>query len=456
MFAASTLLAVLICGAFAVLLVAVEGQRDAARLARHSQLVLSASNQLERLTVDLETGERGYLLSGDQRFLAPWRNARTAFPGTARNLVLLSEGSAQYQQAVRIEQAGKSYIQDYSVPIVDSALRGDPAAKHPSVVDDGKRRVDAIRADFERLDSAEQQLADTRDRKSHAAAQRAIISAVVGVAGSVVLIALFAGYLARSIVGPIRRAAVMSGRLASGDLAARMPETGIGEIGALERAFNIMGGSLQRSRAQLAASRRRVVEATDRTRRSIERDLHDGTQQRLVSLSLDLRAIEARVPAELPDLAAEVAGVATGLSDALEELRELSRGIHPAILTEGGLVPALKALARRSAVPVELDATRGVRLPQRIEVAAYYVVAEALANATKYAQASLIRVAVNVVDGRLLLSVADDGIGGADPANGTGLTGLVDRLEALDGTMTVASPAGDGTVLRAELPVEVG
>ncbi|HEX3813559.1 MAG TPA: CHASE3 domain-containing protein [Mycobacteriales bacterium] len=453
MFVASTLLAVLICGAFAVLLVAVEGQRDAARLAHQSQLVLSTANQLERLTVDLETGERGYLLTGDQQFLAPWKNARAAFPGAARALVLLSQNSAQHKQALRIEQAGKSYIQDYSVPIVDSARRGDPAARSPSAVAEGKRRVDAIRADFERLDSAEQELADARENSWHAAAQRAVISAVVGVAGSVILVALFTGYLSRSIVGPIRRAAVMSGRLAGGDLTARMPETGIGEIGALERAFNIMGGSLQRSRAQLAASRRRIAEATDRTRRTIERDLHDGTQQRLVSLSLDLRAIEEKASA---DLRGEVAAVATGLDDALEELRELARGIHPAILTEGGLVPALRALARRSAVPVELAAVRGPRLAQRIEVAAYYVVAEALTNAAKHAQASAIQVTVSADDRLLRLSVADDGIGGADQARGTGLIGLIDRVEALDGTITVTSPAGAGTVLRVELPAETG
>ena len=209
------------------------------------------------------------------------------------------------------------------------------------------------------------------------------------------------------------------------------------------------------ARADLAASRARIVQAADETRRRIERDLHDGVQQRLVSLGLDLRAAQAAVPAELSELGAQLGRVAEGLGEALEELRELSHGIHPAILSEGGLGPALKVLARRSAIPVELDVHLEARLPAPVEVAVYYVVAEALTNAAKHAHAAVARVDVRAADGRLHLSVGDDGVGGADPARGSGLVGLSDRVQALGGTLTVHSPAGQGTRLLVDLPVEV-
>jgi signal transduction histidine kinase len=209
------------------------------------------------------------------------------------------------------------------------------------------------------------------------------------------------------------------------------------------------------ARADLAASRARIVQSADQTRRRIERDLHDGVQQRLVSLGLDLRAAQAAVPTQLPELGAQLARVAEGLGEALEELRELSHGIHPAILSEGGLGPALRVLARRSAVPVELDVHLEARLPALVEVAAYYVVAEALTNAAKHAHAAVARVDVRAADDRLRLSVGDDGVGGADPARGSGLVGLGDRVQALGGTITVHSPAGQGTRLLVDLPVEV-
>jgi signal transduction histidine kinase len=208
------------------------------------------------------------------------------------------------------------------------------------------------------------------------------------------------------------------------------------------------------ARAELAASRARIVRSADQTRRRIERDLHDGIQQRLISLGLDLRAVQAGVPAELPQLQAQLAEIADGLGGTLEELQELSRGIHPAILSQGGLGPALKALARRSAVPVELDVDLQARLPAPVEVAAYYAVAEALANAAKHAHAAVVHVAVRARAGRLRLSVADDGVGGADPARGSGLVGLSDRVQALGGTLTVHSPAGAGTRLLVDLPVQ--
>jgi signal transduction histidine kinase len=209
------------------------------------------------------------------------------------------------------------------------------------------------------------------------------------------------------------------------------------------------------SKSELAASRRRIVAASDDARRRIERDLHDGTQQRLVSLGLALRAAQSDLPSDLSDLRAELARIATGLAGAVEELQALSRGIHPAILAQGGLAPALRTLARRSAIPVALDLRIGTRLPASIEVAAYYVMSEALANAAKHAQASRIDISVTPRDGRLMLSIRDDGIGGADRSRGSGLVGLTDRVEALGGSISVESPPGAGTRIASELPLEL-
>jgi signal transduction histidine kinase len=208
------------------------------------------------------------------------------------------------------------------------------------------------------------------------------------------------------------------------------------------------------SRAELAASRARVVAAADETRRRIERDLHDGTQQRLVSLAIELRAAEAKTPADLADHRAILSHAADGLTDAVGDLQELSRGIHPAILSKGGLGPAVKTLARRSAVAVELDLQVDGRLPQKVEVAAYYIVAEALTNVDKYARASLVHVTVQASDEVIELAVRDDGIGGADPTRGSGLIGLMDRVEALGGTLTVAGSLGEGTSLLARIPID--
>jgi signal transduction histidine kinase len=209
------------------------------------------------------------------------------------------------------------------------------------------------------------------------------------------------------------------------------------------------------SRADLAASRARIVTAADETRRRLERDLHDGAQQRLVSLALDLRAAQAAVPPEQTELEAELSRAADGLTSVLNELRELAHGIHPAILTEGGLEHALKSLARRCPIPVELEVrTSDTRLPERVEVAAYYVVSETLTNAAKHTESSVVRVDVETVAQVLRLCVRDDGAGGADPARGTGLIGLKDRVEAQGGRITVHSPLGEGTTLHVELPLD--
>jgi signal transduction histidine kinase len=336
------------------------------------------------------------------------------------------------------------------VPVVDAARRGDPSARSVATALEGKRRVDALRTEFDQLRVTERGLAEARRDRAEAATDRALVATVVGLVGSVLLIVVVMGYLVRTIVVPVRRASAMAGRLAGGDLAVRMPETGIGEIGALERSFNTMARSLEAGRAELTASRARVVAASDEARRRIERDLHDGTQQRLVSLGLELRA--ALVPAGSEELRAQLSGTAQGLGEAVEDLQEISRGIHPAILSRGGLGPALKALARRSAVPVELDLRLDRRLPERIEVAAYYVASEALTNAAKHADPSVIRVEVEATDGAVRLVVRDDGVGGADPDRGSGLVGLRDRVEAIGGHLAVTSPPGGGTSLLATIP----
>ena len=207
------------------------------------------------------------------------------------------------------------------------------------------------------------------------------------------------------------------------------------------------------AQAELTASRARIVATADETRRRIERDLHDGAQQRLVSLALQLRAAQADVPAGLGRLHGELDRVAAGLTSALEELREYARGIHPANLAVGGLGAALKGLARRSPVPVTLDVRTPERLPERLEVTAYYVISEALANAAKYAEASAVHIEIAQAGELITLTVRDDGIGGADPARGSGLVGLGDRVAAVGGKLQVRSHPGAGTTLVAELPV---
>jgi signal transduction histidine kinase len=204
---------------------------------------------------------------------------------------------------------------------------------------------------------------------------------------------------------------------------------------------------------ELRNSRARIVEAGTAERRRLERNLHDGAQQRLVALSLTMRLAQGRLRKD-PDGAEQLlAGAQDELGRALEELRELARGIHPAVLSDRGLKAALEALAGRSPVPVALDGTPPDRLPAPVEAAAYFVVAEALTNVVKYANASQARVSVSRRNGHAIVEVADDGIGGADPGRGSGLRGLADRISALDGTLELSSPEGAGTLLRAEIPV---
>jgi signal transduction histidine kinase len=207
------------------------------------------------------------------------------------------------------------------------------------------------------------------------------------------------------------------------------------------------------SGAELAASRRRIVATADEARRRIERDLHDGAQQRLVSTVVALRLARKELGdanGPVADLVDEALGNA---QRGIDEVRELARGIHPRVLSSGGLGPALKTLAQRTAVPVKVDLQTDARLPENVEVAAYYVASEALTNVAKHAQASEVCITANVDDRCIVLSIRDDGVGGADPSRGSGLIGLHDRVVALGGSLAVQSEPGAGTVLTAQIPV---
>jgi signal transduction histidine kinase len=259
------------------------------------------------------------------------------------------------------------------------------------------------------------------------------------------------------IVSSVASPVVVEGRLWGAMNVASMDEPlPFGLEGRLEKFTGLVATAIANaeSRSELAASRRRIVAASDQARRRIERDLHDGTQQRLVSLGLAARIAEADAAAGRGDLRGELSRIGAGLADAVAELQELSRGIHPAALSEGGLGPALRTLARRSAVPVDLDVSTSARCPEPVEIAAYYVASEALANAMKHAQASRIEISLAASDGSLLLSIRDDGVGGADPARGSGLAGLTDRVEALGGSIRVHSAAETGTHITVDLPLQ--
>jgi signal transduction histidine kinase len=615
----TVVLALIVGAAFTLLLRAISTERASAVLSLQSHDVLASANRLQRLVIDLETGSRGYLLTGEEAFLQPWTAAREAVGNETANLQRLTVVAEQHQLADEIAQSITGYVNDYSVPLVEAARRGDSSTRSVATTAEGKRRVDGIRADFDALETNETRLAAGRDARATTNANQAVTAAAVGLGISVLLTLALAGYLARAVVRPVRRAARMADRLACGDLSARLSETGVGEIGTLEHSFNEMGDSLEQgrdelarllreqaalrrvatlvahgepppvvfnavveeagevlgvdgarmlrvetdnsatmvagwgpsnlqipigvrvsieganvisevirtgratslgefsgppgsvgaiarerhiqfavgapilvqgriwgvmvvlsihnrptsataeerltqftdlvataidnsqAREELAASRARLVAASDQARRRIERDLHDGIQQRLVSLALDLRRVEAEAP---QDVRAELSGIASGLAEALDDLREIARGIHPAILSEGGLGPALKALARRSAVRVDLDLGIKARLPAATEVAAYYVVAELLTNAAKHARASVVRIEAAHADSRLDIVLEDDGVGGADPARGSGLVGLIDRIEAVGGRITITSPPGEGTRVRVQLPAD--
>ncbi len=256
---ASGLLALLIGLAFAALLWSIVDLGDSVGDAEHSQAVLTQASRVEGLVLDLETGQRGYVITRQNQFLEPWETARTTLPGQAGDLVRMSSTPAQKALAQRIALASDSLINDYSVPLVDKARRGDPYASSVAATQEGKRRVDALRKQFDRYQAEEGRLVRSRGRAADTDTQQAIAAASVGLAASVLLIIAFTGYMTRAIVWPVRRAAAVAGRLAGGDLAARMPETGAGEIGQLEAAFNTMGRSLETSRERTRETHDRLT-----------------------------------------------------------------------------------------------------------------------------------------------------------------------------------------------------
>jgi signal transduction histidine kinase len=625
----SILLSVIVGAVFLLLLLAIRGQQDSADQAQRSQQALTTSDQLYLLILDIETGQRGFIITGQERFLQPWNQGLAAFPGEAATFERLAAGSGgdQAARARQITRAAASYITDYSVPLVQTA-RGDlAAARTAQVTAEGKRRVDELRSQLARYQAAEHQLAAEREIVADADATRATVAASAGLGASIVLVLLSGGYLIQKVVRPIREASAMAGRVAGGDLTARMPGTGPGEVGELQRAFNTMAGSLQgshdelrwvadeqaalrrvatlvasgvpppevfaavaaetgrvlgataiavaryepdgavavvgtwtesrdvgrapalgsrwppegdsipvevqrtrqatrrgdgqqaagemaawarqhglrpavgspvfvegrlwgviiafagaeglrteasqarmlaftelaamavansESREQLAASRARIVAAADESRRRIERNLHDSTQQRLVSLALEMRLAADTIPPEQTELREQWDKTVQSLAALTDDLREVSRGLHPAILEDGGLGPALRALARRSAVPVEVSVSVRKRLPEQAEITAYYVASEALTNVAKHAHASQVRVEAQLIGSSLRLLVQDDGRGGADPARGSGLLGISDRVGAADGRIEIVSPRGGGTSLLAMIPIPRG
>ncbi|HEY0277479.1 MAG TPA: CHASE3 domain-containing protein [Solirubrobacterales bacterium] len=249
--AASGVLAVIIGATFGLLLVAIEDVRKTSRLTDDSRLALTASDGLGELVLDLETGSRGFVITGQERFLVPWKLALARFPAQARMLERLADGPEQSTRARLIVAEARSYIRDYSIPLVGAVRRRSHAASSVAVTAAGTRRVDRIRTRLAGFAAAEGAKLDARQDQSDADVRRAITLGIVGLVGSFGLIAAFAAYLLRSVARPVRRTATMAGRLADGDFAARLPERGAGEIGDLERSFNMMAGSLGRSRDDL-------------------------------------------------------------------------------------------------------------------------------------------------------------------------------------------------------------
>jgi signal transduction histidine kinase len=235
------------------------------------------------------------------------------------------------------------------------------------------------------------------------------------------------------------------------DFEARLAPSGPDEVTAIVRDFT----DQRAAEAELRRSRARIVEATDAERRRLERDLHDGAQQRLVSVSLALRLLRSRLaaPGSNDEAMAASDEAASELKTAIKELRELARGIHPAILTEAGLGAAITALADRSTVPVVVSALPDRRLSAAVEAAAYFVVSESLANVAKYASASHASVGADCAGSTLRVEIGDNGVGGADGSRGTGIRGLEDRVAAVGGRLTIDSPAGQGTLVVAEIPI---
>lgn len=443
---ASGLFAFFIGTAFTVLLWAISDANSSTSARRASRTALVEAGSLEQLLLDLETGQRGYVITEREAFLQPWKAARDSFPVEARHFQDSATSAEQRRTAVQIVWSMKSFMNDYSVPLIAAVRRGDPTASGLAEAIEGKKLVDALRVQFDRyMDDERAQLVERTDTAG-ANSRQAVITAAVGLGASTGLVAAVTVLQHRAVVRPVRGAAAAAQRLAAGDLGVRIRPSTVTEVAALGSSFNMMAVSLQ-------DSRRRVMESVEAVRRRTARDLHDGAQQRLVSLMIGLRLARELIPdtetatTELVDQSIDNA------QTAINELRELASGIYPLTLTVKGLVAAVKDLATRCPVPVVVEATHERRISSAFESNAYFIVAEAVTNAVKHAQAS--RIDIRLDFGNLLqITVADDGVGGvAETSAGSGMTGLADRASAFGGTLAIKSRPGEGTSLSVRIPL---
>ncbi|MEW2515477.1 CHASE3 domain-containing protein [Streptomyces sp. NPDC046870] len=444
--AASGLLALLIGVAFAVLLFAISDANSSASARRASRTALVEAGSMEQLLLDLETGQRGYVITKREEFLQPWQGARKALPAEERRFTESATSPGQRRTAEQIARGVKSFLDDYSVPLVEMVRRGDPTASSLKETAEGKQRVDVLRDQFNGYMTDERaQLAERTDAAGTNSRQ-AVLAAAVGLAASTALVAVFTVLQHRAVVRPVRGAAAAAEELAGGDLGVRMPPSRVAEIGALGTSFNSMAASLQ-------DSRRRIMESTEAVHRRTARDLHDGAQQRLVSLMIGLRLARELIPETQADAIDLLDQSIDNAQTAINELRELASGIYPLVLTVKGLVAAVKDLASRCPVPTVVVSTGERRISSTVESNAYFVVAEAVTNAVKHAQASRIDVTLEFGD-LLRITVADDGVGGVGKATaGSGMSGLADRVAAFDGKLAIDSPPGGGTTILIQIPI---
>ncbi|MEU9063002.1 CHASE3 domain-containing protein [Streptomyces sp. NPDC048430] len=431
---------------FAVLMWAIADSNSATSARRASRSALVEAGAMEQLLVDLETGQRGYVITKHEDFLAPWIAARDALPEERRRFTENTTSTEQRRAAERIAQGVQSFLDVYSIPLVEMVRRGDPAAADLKETSEGKDSVDALRVQFDLYVKDERiQLAEREDA-AEANSQQAVLAAALGLAASMALVAVFTVLQHRAVVRPVRGAAAAARELAGGDLSVRVAPSRVAEIRTLGSSFNNMASSLQ-------DSRRRIMESTEAVHRRTARDLHDGAQQRLVSLMIGLRLARELIPDTETSAVDLLDQSIDNAQTAINELRELASGIYPLVLTVKGLVAAVKDLASRCPVATVVESKDERRISTTVESNAYFVVAEAVTNAVKHAQASRIDVFIEF-DDMLRITVSDDGIGGMDMANaGSGMTGLADRVAAFDGKLAVDSPPGTGSAIQIRIPI---
>ena len=618
---AGGVMALLSAASFGVLSQEITEMRDADNAARDSTAALISAGRLERLLFDLDADSQVLALVGGQGFQQEYTAARSAFDAAETGLKAFRGSQAQITAVRRLVQADDAYVREYLTPLMTAARNGPLPPRSAVQETAGKQRLATLRDQGAVFERTQRTIADAAARRSADAADDAVLAVAATAGVALLLIFFFVVYVARVIVRPVRRFALMAG---DRDVEVRTPEASPSEIRVLKSELNTMVASLAasqsklrqvadmqgalrrvatlvarggspsevftavaaevghvldaahtvivrfeadetanvvaywndpdmpqvmppldghwpieegtvtgsvrtterparmndyernaseigrwaremnlrcvvgcpvkvegrvwgamiihcidaepvhgltedrmqefvglvgtaianaQSRSDLLTSRARVVAAADESRRRIERDLHDGAQQRLVTLALKLRTA-AEGPGQVP-LGELLDGLVHDLADILDDLQKVARGIVPPILTRSGLPPALRSLARRSPIPVHLrmDGIEG-RLPARFEVAVYYTVSEGLTNVVKHAHASAVKVDLALRDETIRLSIRDDGRGGADLAGGTGLVGLKDRVEALNGYIEVNSPRGEGTSLLVAIPTE--